>query len=153
GGVPLVGPARLQARPVGGAGGGQRLRHCRQPFPAVGVRPPAREQRPAYAARLARLRSLSVSSFLRRRISLGVISTSSSSSMKSSACSSENLVAGVSWIASSLPEARMLVSGLVLIAFTVRSLSFEWMPTSWPSYTWSPSAANSLPRSCSGPSE
>ena len=73
--------------------------------------------------------------------------------MNSSACSSENLIAGDSWIASSLPEARMLVSGLGLIALTVRSLSLEWMPTSWPSYTSSPSAANSLPRSCSGPSE
>jgi len=37
-------------------------------------------------------------------------------------------------------------------ALTVRSLSLAWMPTSWPSYTWSPSAAKSLPRSCSGPS-
>jgi hypothetical protein len=39
--------------------------------------------------REARLRSLSVRSFLRRRISFGVTSTSSSSSMKSSACSSD----------------------------------------------------------------
>src|SRR5690606_9994319 len=85
------------------------------------------------AARLARLRSVSVRNFLRRRISFGVISTSSSSSMKSSACSSENLIAGVSWIESSLPEARMFVSGLVLIALTVRSLSLAWMPTSCPS--------------------
>src|SRR4249919_1475463 len=107
----------------------------------------------AYAAREARLRSLSVRNFLRRRISFGVTSTSSSSSMKSSACSREYLIAGVSLIASSLPEARMLVSGLGLIALTVRSLSLEWMPISWPSYTWSPSAANRRPRSSSGPSE
>src|SRR3546814_19206223 len=47
----------------------------------------------------------------------------------------------------------MLVSGLGLMTLTVRSLSFEWMPSSWPSYTLSPSAANRRPRSCSGPSE
>src|SRR5690606_13723780 len=80
------------------------------------------------AAREARLRSVSVRNFLRRRISVGVTSTSSSSSMKSSACSGVDLMAGLSWIASSLPEARMLVSGLGLITLTVRSLSFEWMP-------------------------
>src|SRR5690606_17531382 len=103
------------------------------------------------AAREARLRSLSVSSFLRRRISFGVTSTSSSSSMKSSACSRVNFSAGVSLIASSLPEARMLVSGLVLIALTVRSLSLEWMPVSWPSYTRSPSASNRRQRSSCRP--
>ena len=32
--------------------------------------------------------------------------------------------------ASSLPDARMLVSGFVLMALTVRSLSFEWIPIS-----------------------
>src|SRR5690606_30961536 len=95
--------------------------------------PPPREQRPAHAERLARLRSVSLRCFLRRRISFGVTSTSSSSSMKSRACSSVYLIAGVSLMASSLPEARMLVSGLVLMALTVRSLSFEWMPISWPS--------------------
>ena len=41
----------------------------------------------AQPAREARLRSLSVSCFLRRRISFGVTSTSSSSSMKSRRCS------------------------------------------------------------------
>jgi hypothetical protein len=44
---------------------------------------------------MAGLRSTSVRSFLRRRICLGVTSTSSSSSMNSSACSSESLMGGI----------------------------------------------------------
>src|SRR5207302_1185902 len=59
------------------------------------------------------------------------------------------LVGGVRSIASSLPEARILVSCLVLIGFTTRSLSRVWMPTIMPSYTGSPGLTNMRPRSCS----
>src|SRR5690606_31301175 len=82
---------------------------------------------------LARLRSFSVRSFLRRRIDLGVTSTSSSSSINSSACSRVNLMGGTRPITSSLPEARMLSSFLPLVGLTTRSLSRLWIPHSWPS--------------------
>ena len=66
-------------------------------------------------------------------IALGVISTSSSSSMNSSACSRVSRIAGVNITASSLPEARMLVSCLAFSGLTVRSLSRAWIPTICPS--------------------
>ena len=71
------------------------------------------------------MRSVSVRNFLRRRIAFGVISTSSSSSMNSSACSSENLIGGIRPSSSSLPDARKLVSCLPRRALTVRSLSLR----------------------------
>src|SRR5262245_41747456 len=67
------------------------------------------------ASRSARRRSCSLRKRLRRRIDLGVISTSSSSPMNSTAYSSVSAIGGVRSIASSLPEARILVSCLVLI--------------------------------------
>ena len=64
--------------------------------------------------------------FLRSRISFGVTSTSSSSSMKSSACSSVYLIGGRQLDRSRpCPTARMLVSCLALSALTVRSLSLR----------------------------
>ena len=48
------------------------------------------------------------------RIDFGVISTSSSSAMNSTAYSSVSWIGGVSLIASSLPDARTLVSCLPL---------------------------------------
>jgi rhodanese-related sulfurtransferase len=68
--------------------------------------------------RAERLRSCSLSSFLRRRMLSGVTSTSSSSSMNSSACSSVCFTGGVRINASSVPAARMLVSCLALVGFT-----------------------------------
>src|SRR5690606_7350823 len=143
--ISLVGADEAQRGvPLVGAPQPQRGRACRayrdhardqrlQPFPPGGVRPPAREQRAAHAARLARLRSTSVRIFLRSRIAFGVTSTSSSSSMNSSACSSDSLIGGTRPSSSSLPEARKLVSCLPRRALTVRSLSLALMPTSWPS--------------------
>ena len=64
---------------------------------------------------------------------VGVTSTSSSSAMNSTAYSSVSSMGGVSRIASSLPAARMLVSFLVLIGFTTRSLSRLWIPMIMPS--------------------
>ncbi len=48
-----------------------------------------------------------------------------------------------------LPEARTLVSFLVLTGFTTRSFSREWMPMIMPSYSFSLWLTNSRPRSCS----
>jgi len=57
------------------------------------------------------------------RIDFGVISTSSSSAMNSTAYSSVSWIGGVILIASSLPETRKLVSCLPRTALTTRSLS------------------------------
>src|SRR5438105_6556589 len=101
------------------------------------------------ASRSARRRSCSLRWRLRRRMDFGVISTSSSSPMNSTAYSSVSPIGGVSRMASSLPLARMLVSCLVRIGLTTRSLSRLWMPTIMPSYTGSPGLTNMRPRSCS----
>ena len=84
-------------------------------------------------ARKALFLSSSVKSFLRKRMLFGVTSTSSSLLIKSRAFYNENLTGGTKTIASSVPEARTLVSCLPLRAFTVRSLSRLWIPTIWPS--------------------
>src|SRR5882672_7815728 len=55
--------------------------------------------------------------FFRRRMFLGVTSTSSSEAMNSIACSSESTRCGVSMIASSEPEARILESCFFLQGF------------------------------------
>src|SRR5690606_6098071 len=81
---------------------------------------------------LARLRWFSSRIFLRRRIDLGVTSTSSSSSMNSSACSRVNLIGGTRAMTSSLPDARMLSSFLPLVGLITRSLSRLLIPHSWP---------------------
>src|SRR3970282_555045 len=104
---------------------------------------------PQAAARSARRRSCSCRWRLRRRIDFGVISTRSSSVMNSTAYSSVRPIGGTRSIASSLPEARILVSCLVRIGFTTRSLSRLWIPTIIPSYTGSPGLTNMRPRSCS----
>ena len=61
-------------------------------------------------SRPARLRSCSLRWRLRKRMLLGVISTSSSSSMNSTAYSSVSSIGGVILMASSLPLTRKLVS-------------------------------------------
>src|SRR5690554_3327717 len=79
-------------------------------------------RRSAFAyAREARLRSFSVRSFLRTRIDSGVTSTNSSLSINSSARSSDILIGGLNTCASSVPDARTLVSCLPFKQFTVRS--------------------------------
>src|SRR6266567_853345 len=75
-----------------------------------------------------RFRRLGSSSFFRNLIDFGVTSTSSSSSMNSSACSRVRLRGGVSLMASSVPEARTLVSFFPLQGLTSRSLSLECWP-------------------------
>src|SRR5690554_8019446 len=59
---------------------------------------------------LAHLRSFSVRCFLRRRVDLGVTSSSSSSSIYSSACSRVTFIGATRPMTSSLPEARRLSS-------------------------------------------
>jgi FeS assembly ATPase SufC len=76
---------------------------------------------------------VSVSNFLRRRMWFGVISTSSSSSMNSMACSSVCFTGVVSTMFSSVPDARTLVNCLPLVGFTTRSLSRLCSPTIMPS--------------------
>ena len=56
--------------------------------------------------------------------------------------------AGVRRIASSDPEARMLVSFLVLHALTSMSFSLLFSPMIMPSYTGTPDPMKSVPRSC-----
>src|SRR6185369_2958936 len=94
------------------------------------------------ASRNARLRSYSFRWRLRSRMDFGVISTSSSSSMNSTAYSSVSWIGGVILIASSLPLTRKLVSCFMRTALTTRSLSQLWMPTIMPSYTGSPALTN-----------
>ncbi|CAN6484167.1 unnamed protein product [Victoria cruziana] len=53
--------------------------------------------------------------------------------MKSTPYSSVRSIGGVILIASSLPLTRKLVSCLVRVALTTRSLSRLWMPTIMPS--------------------
>ena len=83
--------------------------------------------------RLARRRSISVRYRLRRRILLGVTSTSSSSSMNSTAYSSDIWMGGTSRTASSVPAARILVNCFPLIGLTTISFSREWIPMIMPS--------------------
>jgi beta-alanine--pyruvate transaminase len=77
------------------------------------------------ASREAFLRSCSFKKRLRKRMLLGVISTSSSSSINSTAYSNDSSIGGTKRTASSVPEARTLVSCFPLIGFTTKSLSRE----------------------------
>ena len=69
----------------------------------------------------ARLRSTSERRIFLSRIDLGVISTYSSSRIYSNASSSENITGGAIEVFSSEPEARIFVSCLALVTFTVMS--------------------------------
>ncbi|CAN6484107.1 unnamed protein product [Victoria cruziana] len=71
--------------------------------------------------------------------------------MNSTPYSSVRSIGGVILIASSLPLTRKLVSCLVRVALTTRSLSRLWMPTIMPSYTGSLALTNMRPRSSSLP--
>ena len=69
----------------------------------------------------------------RSRMLFGVISTSSSSSMNSTAYSSDIWIGGTSRTASSVPAARILVNCFPLIGLTTISFSREWIPMIMPS--------------------
>src|SRR5260370_20482011 len=83
--------------------------------------------------------------FLRRRMDLGVISTSSSSAMNSIACSRLNTPCGISRMASSADDERMLVSFFSFVTFTSMSCSREFSPITMPSYTSIVGPMNSSP--------
>lgn len=95
------------------------------------------------------MRSCSLSSFLRRRIWVGVISAYSSSLMYSMARSRVIGAIGVRFRASSDPEARTLVSFLFLRGFTDRSFPRFASPMIIPSYTSTAGPIKSGPRSWS----
>src|SRR6185437_3292054 len=71
--------------------------------------------------------------FFRRRMLFGVISTSSSSLMNSTACSRLKRRGGISRMASSAVDARMLVCFFSLVMFTSMSLVREFSPMIIPS--------------------
>src|SRR5208283_3601457 len=83
--------------------------------------------------RSARLRRSSVSTFLRSRILLGVISTSSSDSMYSRAISSVSSRGGLSKMFLSDPDARMLVNFFSLQGLTTMSSLRAFSPMIMPS--------------------
>ena len=85
--------------------------------------------------------------FLRSLMLIGVTSTSSSSAINSRHCSSERIVGGISFNASSLPEARLFVRCFCLHTLTAKSSSLEFSPTTSPSYTFSPAPMNRVQRS------
>src|SRR5699024_12077440 len=70
---------------------------------------------------LSRFRSLESSCFLRIRRDFGVTSSSSSLSIKSSACSRDRIFGGVRRSASSAEEERVLVRCFVLQTFSSMS--------------------------------
>mmetsp|Transcript_9238 Transcript_9238/g.27198 ORF Transcript_9238/g.27198 Transcript_9238/m.27198 type:complete len:543 (+) Transcript_9238:86-1714(+) len=82
------------------------------------------------------------------RMAAGVTSTNSESSMYSTASSSVIGVGGERFVFSSAPAERMFVSCFWRQTLTLRSPARWWMPTIWFSYTSSPGAAKSEPRSC-----
>ena len=69
--------------------------------------------------------------------------------MRRTACSSVSSRGGSSRTASSEPEARMLVSCLVLQTLTFMSCSREFSPTTMPAYTSVPGSMKKTERSCS----
>ena len=69
--------------------------------------------------------------------------------MYSRASSSENTLGGAIEVFSSDPEARMFVSCLALVTFTVMSFWRVCSPITWPSYTCSIGEMKKRPRSCS----
>src|SRR5690348_7739854 len=88
------------------------------------------------------------STFFRRRMVFGVISTYSSSAMNSMACSRLSSLCGINRIASSAVEDRMFVSFFSFVTFTSISCSRVFSPTIMPSYTSLAGPMKSSPRSC-----
>ena len=85
--------------------------------------------------------------FLRIRRLVGVISSSSSVSMKSRHCSRLISFGVVSFSASSALEERVLVSFFVLQTLISMSYAFGFCPMTIPEYTFTPGPINSVPRS------
>jgi hypothetical protein len=98
--------------------------------PTPSGRPPRAlvAQAPAQAAALGLGRMT-----LRRRTTLGVTSTHSSSAMNSSACSSEKFITGVRRSNSSAVEERMLFSFFSLVGLTSISSWRAFSPMTMPS--------------------
>ena len=86
--------------------------------------------------------------FLRILRLSGVTSSSSSVSMKSSACSKLSTLGGVSVSASSAEEERVFVRCFFLQTFNSISSAREHCPITIPEYTFSPGPINREPRSC-----
>jgi PAS domain S-box-containing protein len=151
-------PSQAQFRPVQhpqdhrladadhGVLSGRRLddrRHAvrqRRPSEAAAHPPlgrPRRTARAGFFGTLARdfserLRLVSSSTFLRRRRFFGVASTYSSTSMYSSARSSESFSGGASWMPLPSPCERMLVRRFSFTGFTGMSFSRAFSPTIMP---------------------
>lgn len=100
-----------------------------------------------YFLLLARFLNVGSRIFLRIRSVEGVISSSSSVSMKSSACSRLMILGGVSRSASSALEERVLVSCFFLHTLISISSLFPVCPTTMPLYTFSPGPMNRMPLS------
>ncbi len=114
---------------------GRRLRHGAEPEsnpPGRGVKG-ASDEPARHSCRFHFERWFACRIRLRSRIAAGVISTSSSCSMNSSACSRLSCRCGVRRIASSAVEARMFVSFFCLVTLTSMSSGREFSPTTMPS--------------------
>src|SRR3989344_2203490 len=103
--------------------------------------------------RFTRERSISVSCCLRKRTLVGVISRYSSSAITSSPRSIVSVYGGKSWMASSVPLARILVSCLPFVGLTDISSPFDVLPITMPSYTSVAGVMYNTPRSCKFQSE
>src|SRR5690606_16958596 len=101
-----------------------------------------------YALLLSFFRMFSLRMIFRILRLSGVTSRYSSRSMYSMNCSRDISTGGASLALSSDPEARMLVSFLVLVTLTTRSFSRLCSPTICPSYTSAPGETKKCPRSC-----
>ena len=94
------------------------------------------------------LRSVGSRIFFRIRRLSGVTSSSSSVSMKSSACSRLRILGGVRRKASSALDERVFVSCFFLQTLSSISSPFPFCPTTMPEYTFAPGPINKVPRSC-----
>src|SRR3984885_8884879 len=92
-------------------------------------------------------RFLASRTFFRRRMDFGVTSTNSSSAMNSIAFSKVMSRGGISRMASSAEEERMLVCFFSLVKFTFMSSSRAFSPRIIPSYTSIAGPTNISPRS------
>lgn len=95
-------------------------------------------------------RFLKVGSKIRFRIRRfsGVTSKSSSTSIKSMACSKLKILGGTRVSASSAEEERVLVRCFFLHTLISISSAREEEPITMPEYTFSPDPINKVPRSC-----
>lgn len=95
-------------------------------------------------------RFLKVGSKIRFRIRRfsGVTSKSSSTSIKSMACSKLKILGGTRVSASSAEEERVLVRCFFLHTLISISSAREEEPITMPEYTFSPAPINKVPRSC-----